>query len=207
MKLKHILTISILLSGLNSFSQIETFITDTTRLTYLPTDNYAEIDSIIAIKNYDQEYAEWKIYFDNSKKQLAFESILNADTCTKIDYWRNGSVKKKTVMVKGKDNVFRWWCDTQYYQNGQLIVEWCPYKFNERTLITRYYPNGKKQMQWTQFQIGAVGMFTWWHDNGQKESEVNFENNREEGERKYWDKDGNLIKIEIWKNGEVISPE
>tara|TARA_B100000809_G_C14903342_1_gene447060 strand:- start:108 stop:737 length:630 start_codon:yes stop_codon:yes gene_type:complete len=204
-KIKYILTLSVILAGLNCFSQIETFISDTARLTYFPNSNNIEIDSIIAIKDYEKEYSEWKIYFDKNKRQLAFESILNADTCTKIDYWRNGTIKKKTVMVKGKDSIYRWWCDIQYYQNGQLIVEWCPSKFNDKTLITRYYPNGKKQMQWTQFQIGAVGIFTWWHDNGQKESEVNFENNVEEGERKYWNEDGVLIKTEIWKDGEIVN--
>lgn len=204
-KIKYILTLSILLVGIDCLSQIETFITDTARVTYFQGNNYTEIDSIIAIKDYEQEYSEWKIYFDKDKRQLAFESILTGDTCTKIDYWRNGLIKKKTIMVKGGDNFYRWWCDIQFYQNGQLIVKWCPYQFTEKTLITRYYPNGKKQMEWTQFLMGAVGMFTWWHDNGQKESEVNFENYVEEGERKYWDRKGNLIKTEMWKNGEIVS--
>jgi antitoxin component YwqK of YwqJK toxin-antitoxin module len=206
-KVIYFIAITFLLIGLSCYGQTETFITDTSRINYLLPANNTDIDSVVTIKDYEKGFSDWEIYFNKSKKQLAYESIINGDTCTKIDYWRNGNLKKKTLLVKGKDNYFRWWCDIQYYQNGQLIVEWCPSQFNEKTLITRYYPNGKKQMQWTQFQIGAVGMFIWWHDNGQKESEVNYENNVEEGERKYWDKEGSLIKSEMWVNGEIVSPK
>lgn len=206
-KLIYLIFTTFLLIGLSCYGQTETFITDTSKITYLLPPNNTDIDSVVIIKDYEKGFSNWKVYFDKDKKQLAYESIISGDTCTKVDYWRNGNIKKMTIMVKGEDDFYRWWCDIQYYKNGQLIVKWCPYQFTEKTLITRFYPNGRKQMEWTQFQMGAVGMFTWWHDNGQKESEVNFENYVEEGERKYWDRDGNLIKTELWKSGEVVSPE
>ena len=99
-----------------------------------------------------------------------------------------------------------WLCHYEGCENGQKIINWCPYLFVNKTLITRYYCNGNKRIEYTQFEDKWDGLFTEWYENGFKKEQVNFINNNMEGEKKYWDNKGNLIKIELYQSGVLKTP-
>ncbi len=202
---KVLLTIIMMLVFGMAKGQTVAFIGDTTEFAYVIDDHTREIDSVVEIRVEKKLYADWKIYFDHSKRQLAFESYLENDsTCIQKDYWRNGRLKRKGKFIKGKDidDFFSWRCDEGYCSNGQLLFKCC---FYEDTLSTGYYCNGQKHFQYKRIDgIYADGIDLMWYENGQKMSEVNFVNHVMEGEKKYWDEKGKLQKIEIYSEGKLI---
>ena len=186
---------------LSCFGQTSYFLGDTTHFKYInvfPAN--PDIDSVIFIKEYEKRYTDWTIYFEKNKKKLAYKSVVKSDTCSITNYWRNGKIKSiDTYVNKGKYD-FRLSCSDSYCQNGQQIVHWCT---DANFFVTRYYCSGKKQMEWTSNGIGVEGLIIKWYENGQKLSQGNFANNMQEGEWKYWDDKGKLLKVEIWKEGSL----
>ena len=88
----------------------------------------------------------------------------------------NGEYKTKGEIKNGLENgVWRRW-----YKNGQLYLE-------------GHFKKGLKH-----------GKFTIWYENDQKKREEYFKNELEHGELKIWDKDGNILFVGSWLNGEPI---
>ena len=182
-------------------------ITDTTLFNYSKENNYnAELGNTIHFKKFGSNNNNiWKIYFDTNKKNLAYETRFKGDTLFQIDYYEIGHVKLMDSYIKnGRSYV--WLCHYEGCENGQKIINWCPYLFVNKTLITRYYCNGNKRIEYTQFEDKWDGLFTEWYENGFKKEQVNFINNNMEGEKKYWDNKGNLIKIELYQSGVLKTP-
>lgn len=171
-----------------SNSQTITFIDDSININYGVVSGLNELDSIAQPKIYSEQYSEWKVYFDKEQTRLAFESNLKGDTCSRIDYWRNGVVKQKSIFIKGEHNIFNLWYIERYCLNGQLITKFHPNK-NKEKIISSFYCSGKKRSE----SYNPGGYYIEWYENGQKKSErMGFKNNDEEW--KYWDEKGNLKK-------------
>jgi antitoxin component YwqK of YwqJK toxin-antitoxin module len=50
-----------------------------------------------------------------------------------------------------------------------------------------------------------TGLWTWYHDNGKKSSTVTFVQGKKEGDQIFYDEDEIPIKIEVYKNGELVA--
>ena len=200
-------------------------ISDTVNVTYRVYPIYSYLDSMASPMYSAKLYQEsWKIYFDKTLKQLAFESYLEGDTCYMVNYWRSGRIKQRNLFLK--DGKYLYFIPEQYCEGGRAICK--GYLMNGRCLqIVRYYCNGQKMEEYNTAPLSIIsyneapdsiakdtiphavieGKITTWYENGTKRNEMNFINGVQNGECKYWDEKGRIDLTELYKNGRCIKRE
>ncbi|HEY0030192.1 MAG TPA: hypothetical protein VGC65_05495, partial [Bacteroidia bacterium] len=162
-----------------------------------------ELDTVLLIIDEDHYTVPWKVYFDEAKTKLAFESVIHGDTCIESTYWRSsGKLKKKDKNYK-VDGDYKWIYEELYCENGQLIRKDNPNNPAEEKVVN-YYCNGKKKNEFTMHGINWEGPFTKWYENGQMESFGHYIKTQKDGEWKYWNEKGDLLITEIYKTGVLI---
>lgn len=161
-------------------------------------------------------------YFESGR--VEFNSIWSANQTKRhnIHYYEGGRKKSESFQSIDSSSSHRW------YENGQIEEEvkngtttrWCEdgkrvwyEKFNEGKFHSlNYWCNGKKKIDYTFINLPfyMVGKYTEWYENGNKLCEMYFketDNIEEAGIRqgtwKFWDKNGNLIRKEIYENNEL----
>ena len=105
--------------------------------------------------------------------------LLSTQTIEKIDFHKNGAIKKEEhyVLIKGKKDILK---VVYYYENGKIKSE-------------QYYNNSKKN-----------GPYISYHDNQQKYIVGKYNSGFKNGKWTEYDMDGWLKKITTYKNGRPI---
>lgn len=193
--------------------QTITTLADTANVLYSPPNIGMEGDSQVFVRNKERYTIPWKVYFDKDKKNLAYQSTLNGDTCTTFDFWRtNGKLKKKTKFVKDTSwvnpiygPVFHWYYEERYCVNGQQTYKGYPNNSSSQKVIL-YHCNGKKKLEYTlnADNIAPEGVFMMWYENGKKQEERYYKNGIPEGVWTYWKIDGSIYKKEKYIDGEQV---
>lgn len=204
--MKNIIAAIFLLTSPLLFSQKKLHLSDTSYVTYGPSDDSEYIDSVVFILDgVNLTYCDkYEVYYDHAFKQLAYESYSTGDSCFVKQYWRNGNLKKKTIFIEWEDGIPVWWYEEMYCKNGQIVYKGPTPNQPEKFLSTYYYCNGNKRLEYYHLNLGADGKMTYWYENGQLESEMYFENDIPVGEWKYWNEDGSLKATERYKDGELV---
>lgn len=114
-------------------------------------------------------------------------------------YYDNGKIQEESFYIEGKkDGVAKW-----FTQQGQLVAEF-RYKagafdgvqkayFNSGGIMSEtFYVNDKKEGQYKEY-----------HENNTLKIEGQYQNDLKEGEWKEYDEEGKLIKMIVYKKGEV----
>lgn len=71
---------------------------------------------------------------------------------------------------------------------------------------TRWYENGQIEQTGAYVDGKPAGEWLRYHDNGQLASRGGYEDGNEHGTWEYFDADGNAVRVEQWRRGELISP-
>ena len=94
----------------------------------------------------------------------------------------------------------------EYFENGQKHIEEHLRLGKRNGLMTEWHENGQKASEGNWKNGKLEGLMTEWHDNGQKASEINSKNGEiVDGVVTIWDKDGDVIKTETYKDGKLVS--
>jgi len=203
--MKYIVPTILTLFALTIRAQNITVFSDTMHVGINLNKQQPELDTTIYILDDNHYSVPWKIYFDNAKTKLAYESIVKGDTCTEFNYWRsNGKLKRKMkYYILPNEDFYNWVYEENYCENGQLIRKCNPNNPKTEHIIN-FYCNGKKKSEFTFVGINWEGLFTTWFENGQKESDGYYTKTKKQGEWKYWNENSELVLTEIYKDGELI---
>jgi len=155
-------------------------------------------------------------WYDNGdlKSQI---NCLN-DTITEVSYYKNGNLRKLTKEYSLHDSTSYYYYSVAYCENGRKISE----DFSGRDYkFTSYYCNGHKQAKGEKnADRYLIGKYCEWHENGKVAVKGTFSQTdsaniltgttwsgvgQKEGKWKYYDENGKLVKVEIWKGGKMIS--
>jgi len=130
--------------------------------------------------------------FDKAQKSIYVNCKRNGMT---IWYTDTGTVKSKVNFVDGQENGIY----TSYYDNGKekLIVKYV--NGQKDGMQKLYYNNGVLGSQINYINGKREGVMTDWNMYGDKSSDVFYKNNYKVGLKKYYDKDGNVVKTETFK--------
>ena len=202
--MKHKLFIILTFIALGIRAQSVTVFSDTIHVGMILKTLQPELDTTFYIIDDNHYTVSWKVYFDQSKTKLAYESVIHGDTCIESNYWRStGKLKKKIKNYKAGVDWYLWIYEEMYCENGQLIRKDNPSNKGSE-LVINYYCNGKKKNEFTVVGINWDGPFTTYFENGQKESDGHYIKTMKDGEWKYWKENGELHFIEIYKDGNLI---
>lgn len=203
--MRHKLFIILTFLSLGIRAQNVTTFSDTLHVATYLDRNQPEIDTAIDIIDGNHYSVPWKVYFDQNKTKLAYESIIHGDTCTEFNYWRsNGKLKRKMKYYKlPNEDFYVWVYEEIYCENSQLIRKGNHNNKGTEHIIN-YYCNGKKKNEFTFVDIDWEGLFTTWYESGQKETEGQYSKNQKQGEWRYWDETGKIKLIENYKDGKLL---
>jgi uncharacterized protein len=138
------------------------------------------------------------------------ESVSYYDSKTKSGfskYWyQNGILKDETFHLDTLDGGY---LEKVHYESGELKNENIVTLHKGKQYFKEFYKNGQvKTLCYYRDIVGQwVGKLLEWHENGVLKREFYFNEyipNQPEGIWKWWDENGNLIKEEKYKNGELI---
>lgn len=137
---------------------------------------------------------EVKQYYVNGQL-MSFTNYAKGRRNGPMRYWyKSGKKQSETYYENGflVDTSFSW------YENGQL-KNWSLHDGKgERTLAyTHYYEDGQKSVEITETTQKR------WHPNGVLSFEGKIVDHKSEGKLKYYNEDGDLTKVEIYKNGKL----
>jgi len=154
---------------------------------------------------YDGNYI---YYYDNGKKMYEGEYERGLRNNHWVYYLSDGKIKMFVDYNMGKTN-------KEIFQNGEFIAYFDSgmpesighYKEGKKNgFFVKYYNNGRRELQPRikedpyepdEMEEVIVGQ--------QVKSEQIYKNDKLEGESKYFSEDGKLLKLENYKNGELIS--
>jgi hypothetical protein len=211
-----ILFLLIITSGYSTAQEVKKKLifdlTDTSEVTYDLASWPNEIDSIISVYTSCNNDQEVEVFFDVEKKQIAYEQKVVNGYCIKQQYWRNGGLKSRIILGRTEgDNYYGTIKEEAFYcENGQLIVldirsplpedkdQWPKFHY------IKYHCNGKKHVEFTRLGNYPEGLFRSWYENGNLESELFYKDEKWDGEQKYYNTDGKLEQIQIYKDGELM---
>jgi hypothetical protein len=213
MKRHKIVLLLVFMTSLLS-AQKTTIISDTLNVKlYTAKSSYPVLDTLMYIKGmFDDTISQctpWKVYFDEKKTKLAYESYMHGDTCIVNQYWRsNGNLKVKKKSIRSQSDrtnfVGIYW--ETHCENGQVVNKYnC--NTNETQHIINYYCNGNKMNEFVNVGYDWEGPFTTWFENGQMESNGHYSKTKKQGKWQYWDENGKFIKEELYKDGVLLNPE
>ena len=96
---------------------------------------------------------------------------------------------------------------SEYSESGMLRTE-THYTHGQKNGPYRTWYESGAMAQQGEFAINRqIGTWTWWYNNGRKEREGTFnEQNARDGVWNYWDREGNLLRQEIWVDGQLQPP-
>lgn len=138
--------------------------------------------------------------------------ILGKSCFTKY-YYPNGQLKDYTILESPEYVNLLY--QERYFENGQLYFK-LDYGNDSIQKVINYWPNGQKHCEYFWFKGTILGEYIEWHENGQIHLRGNFINwpwetiskqfcvSTPDGEWTYWNNDGTIEKVEIYKDGEVI---
>ena len=176
------------------------------RVIFDGSSEYEAVDSLVFVVDRGRSCVcdHIEVYFDVEMQHLAYQSFERNDSCTTIDYWRSGAVKKYTTYLKAENDMPLWWYTEYYCSNGQLIFKGPSPNQPQRKHYVNYYCNGNKMNAFDHVGMAADGQMTWWYENGNLMSVFFFEDGRQVGDWTYYHEDGKLQKIERYANGERV---
>ena len=157
---------------------------------------YDNIGTKIFIEKYD-EYIPDPIGEMICKTTLIDGKKEGKSTC----YHSNGKLWIECYYINDvKNGTYKW-----YFENGKLFSE-CNYVNGEKGGIERQYhsTNGTLShiIKWTN---GVKIEYIAFHDNGKLFAEAKFKKGKRDGAEKLYNKNGQLVKKTIYKDGQVIS--
>ena len=155
------------------------------------------------------------VYFGKTYELCDYESLGSSNQIGILkEYYEDGAILWEQSWLEGSIRLGLW---TKYFKNGK---KWYEGHYNEGVKVgdwTEWRPDGRvKQVEtYTSVNNSTLTKFAY-HSNYEvsitQEYEV-YQNNSGEmeesrhGKRIYYDEEGNLIKEEIWKNGELVELE
>jgi|GEM_PF-5922332 len=179
----------------------------------VPDTDFDELGNIvwINIPGEDVSCKAMEVYYDESMRNIAYESYSSGDSCRVFQYWPNGSLKKFTLYIKNQNQVPVWWYTENYCENGQILYNGpAPNQIKARK-IESYYCNGKKRLEFDQLPIKGFneinGKKTEWYESGSLKSEEYYEMGVNNGEWIYYNQNGKITKIEWYNKGTLIKKE
>jgi len=121
--MKYIISTIVTFLTLTTTAQNITVFSDTLHVGINLNAREPNLDTTIYIIDDNHYSVPWKVYFDQRKTILAYESIVTGDTCTEYNYWRsNGKLKRKMKYYKlPNEDFYNWVYEENHCENGQLI--------------------------------------------------------------------------------------
>lgn len=162
----------------------------------------------------DVEFKDYKYRKEGTITRIFKNKLLVTTVITKSDtvytrhFYPNG--KLMALNIEGLRNL-TWYYKENYYSNGQLYVKMPLYDtiiFNVKT----FWSNGNLMEDAYYYGGMYLGPYKFYYENGQLKEEgqfrdipksfknYNFEQTTREGNWKFYDNNGNLIKSENYKN-------
>jgi antitoxin component YwqK of YwqJK toxin-antitoxin module len=138
--------------------------------------------------------SETKLYAYEYNKSNELESKLIIET----EYYEDGSLKEKNIRkeVNGENQEKDY---KEYYTNGFLKSEIS----SSNGIYRRFYQNGNIEIE-----MSLNGQFyKKFYENGNIQSKEYFKEDKPIGKQYYYDINGEITKIETWKDGKVVSVE
>jgi antitoxin component YwqK of YwqJK toxin-antitoxin module len=155
-----------------------------------------------------QEEGLWEWFWENGI--IHFRSPYKRGKIDGIEEWfyLNGNIRWRTTY---KDGV---WCgiqtfydeqgnitETRNWKDGKLIEETKP----ELTPHIEYWPNGNVWIKGQKNSKGQrEGIWEWFCPNGNISWRTPYKEGNEDGIEELFDKQGNIIRTFLWKDGELI---
>ena len=91
---------------------------------------------------------------------------------------------------------------TEYWENGTKVVGTYQ-KGRKIGVFTRYTPDGIKDLE-QNYGKGGLGDWTSFYPDGTKKEEGSSRYGRPDGIRTSYDENGNVIKTETYKDGQLV---
>ncbi len=136
----------------------------------------------------------YKYYYENGQIWAEGEFRKEKMNGKWLHYYEEGNIQSIIKYKNGKlKNIDAW------DQNSIQVV-----KNGTGTAIWKY-PDNTNRSQVSYKNSKAHGQWIMWHENGKKFSEYNYKNGRFDGECKTWNMDGSLKRLEVYKEGKLIS--
>ena len=170
------------------------------------------------IKN-GENVGVWKTYFPNG--ELEEEGFYEDNTYKIVNAWNN---KGEQTVTEGNGKYISYWEDETVYvtgdvKNGLKEGVWHTYNSlgelsNEINYLngeqhgkTAYYNSGQLTLE-GEFANGLKhGEWIGYNENGSCSSSVRYKDDKKEGTQLFYDADGELVKKEKYKNGELVKTE
>src|ERR1700744_6362874 len=114
----YIFCFQVILATTGLKAQVKTYLGEKSHISYA---KFPGLDSIVYIdSSYSRDFP-WIVYFDKQEKNIAFESHYKGDTIYENDYWRNGRLKQRKIMIR-KDSIPPvWYFEETHCENGQVV--------------------------------------------------------------------------------------
>jgi antitoxin component YwqK of YwqJK toxin-antitoxin module len=192
---------------IKSNAQHKTYIGDTSTIEYFKDRFNRPIDSITWDKMEGKD-TSCMVFYEKEMKTIAFRSYLKGDTEYRYDYWRNGELKQKTIVVFYSPDNHLWIWTEAYCQNGQLIE-----KYNHADTAIRhrigYYCNGQKQYECDfGYKYGTQGEIKVWYEDGKLKElghkQIKNGHGEVEGDWNYYNENGKIDSTEVYKNSVIV---
>jgi len=87
------------------------------------------------------------------------------------------------------------WKDESFYLKGQLFNGTAEDK----------HPNGQSRAEYPMKNGKPHGIVREWWDNGQPSAETHFENGQRHGSNRYWNREGKLLKEQVYDHDKSVS--
>jgi antitoxin component YwqK of YwqJK toxin-antitoxin module len=149
-----------------------------------------------SVHNYDYRglLINGATYYENGKMQSQKTSF------GYTSYFENGQIKSKGN-YRDEKNVGNW---TFYYENGQINKELYYKEGIIDGIVYMYYKNGKIMAK-GDLKEGS-GLLTFFYENGKKQKEGSLINEEKHGDWILYDEEGRFVKVEEYKNGDLVKP-
>ncbi len=166
---------------------------------------YNEWDSLYYLKY--EITGNWKVFYDTECKLIATIQTVKNDTFYFEHFYKNGNIKRRCIFTNFYSKKRKELSDAWWYENGQLNVD---VNFSSFPCIVKnYYRNGQQRMEFYYIDewLTVEGEYKEWYENGKLKSTGFYKDNEKDGIWKYYKKNGDLEKTEIYDNGKLIRTE
>lgn len=145
---------------------------------------------------------KWFVYFKEDSSKLWLEAnFKNNRPIGKWEYWRLNGIREKQIYHDKDGDKYQL---VIWNENGNKEIETMYFKDHFDGPMISWYDNGQMKSLTTYAYHKHNGISMKWYPNGQKEFEKFFHNNIKTGIWHYWNKEGSLVKEEVYQNDRLI---
>lgn len=100
--------------------------------------------------------------------------------------------------------------ETEYYEDGSLKIQRVIQELKsglEKEIFKEYYPNGFLKTESKIIDLDKNGIYREFYENGNTKYEGIFKDDKPIDKQYFYNSQGEITKIEIWKDGKIIETE